>query len=101
MTRYAKRVDTTQPAMVDDLRKAGATVLHMHELGKGKPDLAVGIWDVTALVECKSPRKVSHAAGDGLSDAQREQMAAWKGGPWIRAETAEDVLQAIQKWARG
>jgi hypothetical protein len=37
-----KRVDRNQPEIVKAVRKAGATVGHTHEIGKGFPDIVIG-----------------------------------------------------------
>ena len=37
-----KRVDANQPEIVQALRDIGATVQHLHEVGKGCPDILVG-----------------------------------------------------------
>lgn len=37
-----KRVDANQREIVEGLRKVGATVEHLHTIGKGCPDILVG-----------------------------------------------------------
>lgn len=37
-----KRVDRNQPEIVKAVRKAGASVGHTHEIGKGFPDIVIG-----------------------------------------------------------
>ena len=49
-----KRVDSNQPEIVADLRKVGATVLLLHEVGHGCPDILVGFRGVNYLIEIKS-----------------------------------------------
>lgn len=62
--RRAARVDANQPAVVEALRKAGAEVTHMHQLGGGVPDLLVSFRQRWFLMEVKS--------GEGvLSEDQR------------------------------
>lgn len=51
-----KRVDANQAAIVADLRKLGATVLHLHTLGNDAPDLLVGFRGVNYLLEVKGPK---------------------------------------------
>ena len=49
----AKRVDINQKAIVEHLRAMGASVFHLHEVGKGCPDLLVGVNSQTYLIEVK------------------------------------------------
>ena len=51
MSKYAKRVDINQKAIVEHLRAMGMSVFHLHEVGKGCPDLLVGINGQTYLIE--------------------------------------------------
>lgn len=52
-----KQVDANQTAVVAAFRAAGASVLHLHEVGTGCPDLLVGAGGVDALVEIKDGSK--------------------------------------------
>jgi hypothetical protein len=47
------RVDSNQSIIVAALRAAGASVLHLHTVGHGCPDLAVGHAGRNYLVEIK------------------------------------------------
>ena len=79
--RRAARTDSTQRAIVSALRKAGATVQPLHQLGCGIPDLLVALPDgQTLLVECKS-RKGS------LTPDQERWLAGWQG----RVEVLRDA----------
>lgn len=51
-----KRIDANQPAIVRELRQLGATVLHLHTLGKGCPDILVGHKGKLFLFEIKGPK---------------------------------------------
>lgn len=53
----AKRADANQAEIVDTLRRLGASVVHLHTVGGGCPDLAVAIRGQTHLVEIKDGRK--------------------------------------------
>jgi hypothetical protein len=55
--RYAARADENQPAIVDALRKAGATVTPIHTLGKGVSDLLVSFRQRWLVLEVKNPTK--------------------------------------------
>ena len=52
-----KRVDANQAEIVADLRGIGATVQHLHEVGKGCPDLLVGWQGNNWLFELKDGSK--------------------------------------------
>ena len=53
-----KRVDSNQPEIVEGLRDIGATVLHIHEVGHGAPDLVVGFRNRNYLIEVKDGKKI-------------------------------------------
>jgi len=53
----SKSVDANQVAVVAAFRAAGASVLHLHTLGAGCPDLLIGVDGVDQLVELKDGRK--------------------------------------------
>jgi len=54
---FKKRVDRNQPEIVEALREAGASVGHTHVVGKGFPDIVVGVQGLT-LVGNFSVRRV-------------------------------------------
>lgn len=53
MSNYRKRVDANQARIVAALRKAGASVQHLHSIGHGCPDLLIGWkgWNLVAEVK--------------------------------------------------
>lgn len=51
--RRAANVDRNQSEIVKDLRKLGCTVQHLHMVGAGCPDIAVGWQGKTYLLEIK------------------------------------------------
>ena len=84
---YAAKVDANQKSIVAALRKAGATVQHLHAVGKGCPDLLVGYKCENYLIECKLP-------GKNPNKLQKEWHSAWKGNSFI-AHTPDAALWAI------
>ena len=52
--RTAARVDANQAEIVSDLRDIGASVQHLHTIGKGCPDLLVAWKGYLWLFELKS-----------------------------------------------
>ncbi len=83
---YAKRVDKNQQAIVEEFRRLGFCVYITSHVGKGFPDILVGMGDKhTILVEIKSSDKAK------FTDAQSEFMSKWTGGPVIRIDSIEGV----------
>lgn len=77
--RRAAKADRNQAEIVAALRKAGFSVLLLHRVGQGCPDLLVGVQtndysrgDVNLLIEIKMP-------GEVLTGDEPEWHAAWKG----------------------
>jgi hypothetical protein len=84
----AKRVDGTQPAIVEALRRIGAWVLHLHEVGKGCPDLLVWNRGRFLMLECK-------VEGEGPNKLQAEFMAACPGEIHVVRSPEEAVAAVI------
>ena len=59
--RRATRVDENQVAVVKALRKIGASVLHLHRVGSGCPDLLVAYRGRNVLLEVKRPGEKPNA----------------------------------------
>ena len=70
--RIAAKADKNQVEIVNALRAAGATVQHLHTVGRGCPDLLVGFRGVNYLMEVKMP-------GKKLTLDERKWMIGWKG----------------------
>ena len=70
--RRRSRVDANQKAIVAALRKIGASVLHLHTVGKGVPDLLVCYRGRTLMLEVKRPSEKPNAL-------QVKFMAQWGG----------------------
>ncbi len=87
--RRSARTDGNQRAIVKALRKAGASVETLHMVGKGVPDLLVGIGGKTFLVEVKNDKGT-------LTPDQVRWHGEWRGAkPLI----VRDEVQAL--WAVG
>lgn len=83
----AKKVDSTQQEIVEALRKFGASVLDLHEVGHSAPDLCAGFRGKNWLIEIKS-------AHGKLSDSQAEWHALW-GGQVATIRTAEEAIALL------
>ena len=55
--RRIARVDRNQAEIVQALRSMGATVQHLHTIGKGCPDILVGFGGKNYLMEIKDGSK--------------------------------------------
>ena len=82
-----KSTDANQAEIVADLRKAGATVHSLHEVGDGCPDLVVGFRGKNYLIEIKMP-------GKSLNPLQQYWYATWRGQVSV-ARTSEEALRII------
>jgi hypothetical protein len=82
-----KRTDATQQAIVEALRGVGATVVSLHTVGHGVPDLLVAWRHRLYLIECKSP-------GGKLTPDQREFIKTWGSFVYV-CEMPEQALAAI------
>ena len=87
----AKKIDAPQVAIVKALRQYGCSVTHLHEVGRGCPDLLLGIHGKTGLLELKDGAKPPSARK--RTPDQEKWMAEWKGGP---AGLATDVDSALR-----
>jgi hypothetical protein len=90
--RTRARVDTNQPAIVEVLRGAGATVLHLHTIGRGCPDIAVGIHGKNYLMEIKDGSK--SPSKQKLTRDEQEWHDAWRGEVCI-VSSVDEALAAI------
>lgn len=87
--RYDARVDDNQAAIVDGLRKIGATVEILARVGGGVPDLLVGYQGRNYLMEVKNLK-----AGGKLNKKQRDWLSKWNGQHVVVTDLI-DALRAI------
>jgi len=86
--RYAANVDANQPEIVAALRKAGATVEHLHAVGAGCPDLMVGYNGETFCMEIKNPD-----AKGKLNRIQEEWHDNWAGHACVVRSVEEALVE--------
>jgi hypothetical protein len=91
--KFAARIDSNQPAIVEALRKLGATVLHLHTIGKGAPDIAVGYQGKNALIEIKDGAKPPSARK--LTPDEEKFHAEWRGQVAV-IESVDEAIAFIQ-----
>lgn len=99
MSRFARRVDANQAAVVDAFRRAGASVLHLHAVGGGCADLLIGIAGVDVQVEVKDGRKPP--SDRKLTPLEAKHHATWRGRRVELVECPEDALQLVSRVMRG
>lgn len=80
-----RRTDGNQAAIAAALRRIGATVQDIHEVGKGCPDLLVGYYGRNWLIECKMP-------GEQLTSDESRWHYLWGG----RVNIVCSSLQAVR-----
>lgn len=85
----AAKADANQGAIVAALRKIGCSVQPLHTVGRGVPDLLVGIRGHNLLLEVKDGAKPPSA--QKLTADQVEWHGAWRG----HVEVVNSVEQAI------
>lgn len=73
----ARRVDANQTSIVNAFRKAGASVQILSDVGKGCPDILVGIAGKNYLFEIKDGSK--SLSGQALTPAEKEFHKNWRG----------------------
>ena len=91
MTRAA-RVDANQAELVAIARKCGASVLHLHTLGRGAPDILLGHRGRNLLVEAKDGSKPPSRRR--LTPDEAEFHSDWKGQVTI-IESVDDLIALL------
>ena len=84
-----KSIDANQPEIVTALRAVGATVQHLHEVGRGCPDILVGFREENFIFEIKNPNYAWK-----LTPAEQKWFDKWAGRGYI-VQTIEDALRII------
>ena len=88
--RRAAKVDANQVAIVAALRKIGASVLHLHAVGGGCPDLLVAYRGRNVLLEVKMP-------GEELNALQVKFIKEWRGEVHVVRSPLEAVRALTRK----
>lgn len=95
--RLRARVDENQKQIVKALRKVGYSVLHLHKLGKGAPDILVGAMTRTGkrnfLFEIKNGEK--YKSQQALTPDEKEFHETWN-GQVATVTTAEEIIFIIK-----
>ena len=86
---FARKVDLNHQDIVKTLRSLGASVFDASGIGRGFPDLVVGIHNKTVLVEIKSDEKKK------FTQAQLNFMENWKGSSVVRINDIDGAIRLI------
>ena len=95
--RYARaRKDVNHAAIVAGLRAAGVSVVELHAVGGGVPDLLCGFRGWDALLEVKRPgwAKVTGPRQAATFARQRAFAEGWRGHQVTRVESLDEALAA-------
>jgi len=84
-----RRVDDNQREIVKALRECGADVFLLHEVGKGFPDIIVGIRGANYLMEIKSEK-------GKLTPAEIEFFDTWRGQKAL-VRSVDEALRVMGK----
>lgn len=90
--RRAARTDANQTAIVEALRKCGASVQSLAAVGKGVPDLLVGLRSRNYLLEVKDGSKPPSARK--LTPDQEQWHLKWA-GQVLTVTSAEDAIDQL------
>jgi hypothetical protein len=90
--RQAANIDANQPDIVEALRAAGASVTILSSVGKGVPDLLVGIRNITTVMEIKDGSKSQSRRK--LTEPEEKWHSAWRGSKHI-IESVEQALAVL------
>lgn len=93
--RLRSKVDNNQAAVVKALRDVGATVEHLHAVGKGCPDILVGYRGHNYLLEIKDGAKAPSARR--LTNDQVDWHLTWRGTVYV-VNSIEQALMRIGAW---
>jgi len=82
------KTDHNQNEIVQALRQVGCSVVLLHKVGSGVPDLLVGFRGVTYLMEVKQAK--------GKPNVRQEQWyREWSGMPPVVVKTIDDAINAV------
>lgn len=89
-----KKVDVNQPRIVAELRARGCSVQHIHEVGRGCPDILVGYQGANFVFEIKNPEYDCK-----LTEDEERWHREWRGQVHTVTNTGEawKIISALKK----
>jgi hypothetical protein len=96
--KYGCKADKNQPEIVEAIRKLGGTVLHLHTLGHGAPDICIGYGGLSLLAEIKDGGRPLSA--QKLTKDEQEWHSKWTGGCYLirNVEDAAKAVNTLKSW---
>lgn len=95
--RRAAKLDANHAAVVAALRAIGASVADTSAVGRGFPDIVVGMRGRNWLIEIKDGAK--RASERKLTSAQNEFKATWR-GHWAVVTSAAEAIDVVTRAER-
>ena len=96
--RRAAKTDSNQTPLVEAYRQLGCSVQHLHQLGKGCPDLLIGFGWPGDGIGLNILQEVKYGNAD-LTGDEPEWHAKWKGQVEIVSSTAENAIDvAVERF---
>ena len=101
--RLAAKVDKNQSDMIRTLRDDGCSLFSLAGMGKGCPDLLVGIASKTYLVEVKDGSRYgkSRSIESMLTKDQKTFIAMWTGSPVVILKDVETAKAWVSRLTGG
>jgi hypothetical protein len=96
--RGQPKKDTNHKEIVEGLRRYGCSVLELHAVGGGCPDLLVGRCGWDRLVEVKIPdhlRQRRGATHEATRERQQRFRDLWRGATVVQVTCLEEALAAV------
>ena len=91
--RAIAKIDANQPEIVEAFWQLHCTVLLLHQVGSGCPDLLIGINGFNVLVEVKT-------ATGKLTNDQKDFIAAWNGDDVNIVRSRDDAIEIVNHYRR-
>ena len=88
----AKKIDSNQPRIVEQLRKLHVSVRVLSMVGEGFPDLVIGFRGANYFIELKDPSKPPSKRR--LTPDEQDFFNSWR-GQVAKCETLEEILVVI------
>ncbi len=86
------KLDANSSAIVAALKRCGASVIDMHAVGGGVPDIVCGYHGRNVLMEIKARPKATNA---GVRERQEAFAREWRGDPVVTVHSQAEALAAI------
>ena len=96
--RKIARTDRNHQDVIKALRSVGCSVLSLHQVGSGCPDLLVARNGKTCLMEVKDGELPP--SGRRLTQDEAEFFATWKGECHV-VDSVNDAVSIVTEWFSG